>query len=185
VADHRPELQPYQVLGVSPHASRAEIANGYKVLAQIFHPDRFADSPQAVRDEAEYRMRTLNEAYARARKGYLTGRPPSRNDPAPSPPTAAGVPWDVASRDRAERAARANEARRAKDRSAANGTAMPRPRPRGPAPPVLAGLGLARYTGNITCRRCSSVQWLPEGWQEQLDSTAYHCSMCDQVLLAR
>ncbi|MGH9184400.1 MAG: hypothetical protein ACRD0U_01055, partial [Acidimicrobiales bacterium] len=88
-------------------------------------------------------------------------------------------------RERASEAARANEARRARERESTNGEAVPRPRPRGGCPSVLAGLGLARYTGNIVCRSCHSVQWLPEGWDGRLDTTIYYCSVCDRLLLAR
>src|SRR3712207_8623415 len=34
------------------------------VLAQIFHPDRFAGAPAAVQKEAARRMSEVNEAYA-------------------------------------------------------------------------------------------------------------------------
>ncbi|MGH9185627.1 MAG: J domain-containing protein, partial [Acidimicrobiales bacterium] len=94
----RPDLAPYQVLGVSPLASRAEVSRAYKVLAQIFHPDRFAESPKSVRDEAEYRMMVLNDAYALARKGLLIGRPPGANGRRETnSPTAAQSPGEAAS----------------------------------------------------------------------------------------
>lgn len=194
MAESQPELEPYQVLGVSPHSSRAEVARAYKILAQIFHPDRFADSPAPVRQEAEHRMRSLNEAYALARQGRLVRRQPvarARNGTTPAPssdaraPASAGVPWDVVIRQRAAEAARANATRRAREREATNGVAVARPRPRGGCPLVLTGLGLARHTGNIVCCGCGSIQWLPEGWREHLDTTIYHCSICDRLLLAR
>ena len=62
-------LTPYEILGVSPKASPREITEAYKVLAQIFHPDRFIDAPENVRQEAERRMKNLNQAYSLARKG--------------------------------------------------------------------------------------------------------------------
>lgn len=47
-----------------PDASRAEIRAAYRVLVQIFHPDRHADSTEAVRMVAAREMKLLNEAYA-------------------------------------------------------------------------------------------------------------------------
>lgn len=184
----RPALEPYQVLGVSPDATAAEVTLAYKTLVQIFHPDRFSESPAHVREEAQHRMKALNEAYALARQGILITRlGPSARPATPDgsgEAAEAGVPWDVASRERAAQSARANAARREREQEAANGEAVPRPRPRG-GPSVLTGLGLARYTGNITCPRCHSVQWLPDGWQARLNDTVFHCSLCDRLLLAR
>ncbi|MGH9284696.1 MAG: J domain-containing protein [Acidimicrobiales bacterium] len=56
-------MTPHEVLGVAPDASRAEIRAAYRVLAQIFHPDRHADSTPAVRKRAALEMGVLNEAY--------------------------------------------------------------------------------------------------------------------------
>ncbi len=47
-----------------PDASRAEIRAAYRVLVQIFHPDRHADSTEAVRVVAAREMKLLNDAYA-------------------------------------------------------------------------------------------------------------------------
>lgn len=71
------ELAPYEVLGVSPSATPAEVTAAYKVLAQIFHPDRFNGAPESVQREAEVRMKSLNEAYSFARRGHLVDRPPA------------------------------------------------------------------------------------------------------------
>ncbi len=57
-------MTPHEVLGVGPDASRAEIRAAYRVLAQIFHPDRHADSAEAVRMAAAREMQLLNNAYA-------------------------------------------------------------------------------------------------------------------------
>ena len=191
------QLPPYQVLGVSPKASPAEITAAYKVLAQIFHPDRFADSSPEVREQAEARMKDLNEAYSLARKGHLVSRPPksSANGSSPQEPNRpggggpgfaaySGVPWDVAVRTRAAKAAKANEERRQWERQMTNGNAVRRPRPPR-SPSVLTGLGMAMWTGNIQCKGCQSLQWLPQGWKESLDDAVYHCSICDRLLLSR
>ena len=57
-------VTPYEVLGIGPKAKPAEITAAYRVLAQIFHPDRFASAPAAVQKEAERRMGEVNDAYA-------------------------------------------------------------------------------------------------------------------------
>lgn len=49
---------------MGPDASRAEIRAAYRVLVQIFHPDRHADSTEAVRMVAAREMKLLNDAYA-------------------------------------------------------------------------------------------------------------------------
>ena len=52
---------PYEVLGVSPSASEAEIKAAYRELAKKYHPDNYQDSPLA--DLAEEKMKEINEAY--------------------------------------------------------------------------------------------------------------------------
>ena len=52
---------PYEVLGVSPNASEAEIKAAYRELAKKYHPDNYQDSPLA--DLAEEKMKEVNEAY--------------------------------------------------------------------------------------------------------------------------
>lgn len=186
------DLAPYEVLGVEPSASIEEVTAAYKVLAQIFHPDRFHGAPEQVRLTAEARMKALNDAYAAARKGSLVLWPgPPRNGSAPrgaQPPARrrAAASWDSMQRDRAAQAARAEQARKARMRQAINGTAIARPRYtlayRGS---ILNGLGMARFTGNLICPGCQSVQWLPPDWRELLDYNAFFCSVCDRPVLAR
>ncbi len=52
------------LLGLPHDASDDAIRDAYRLLSQIFHPDRHAGAPAAVRDEAARRMRDLNVAYA-------------------------------------------------------------------------------------------------------------------------
>jgi hypothetical protein len=184
------ELAPYEVLGVSPSATPAEVTAAYKVLAQIFHPDRFADSPENVRREAEVRMKTLNEAYSFARRGHLVDRPPPNGlgdnyKGGPGYTKWAGVPWEEACRRRAQQAAKANADRAARDRAARSGNAVPVPRRGRTFPSKLTGLGLAEHTQNVTCRNCRTLMWLPEGWKHRLADTVYFCSNCENLLLAR
>lgn len=54
-------MNPYEVLGVSPDATDAEIKSAYRELAKKYHPDNYAQSPLA--DLAEEKMKQVNEAY--------------------------------------------------------------------------------------------------------------------------
>jgi hypothetical protein len=75
-------VDPYQVLGVEAGASPAEVRTRYRVLVQLFHPDRLQGMPDGVREEAERRMKELNLAYGRLEKGFPTGRPDPPKEPA-------------------------------------------------------------------------------------------------------
>jgi curved DNA-binding protein CbpA len=52
---------PYQVLGVSPQASDAEVKAAYRELAKKYHPDNYANNPLA--DLAQEKMQEINDAY--------------------------------------------------------------------------------------------------------------------------
>jgi len=52
------------LLGLARDASDDAIRDAYRVLSQIFHPDRHEGAAPAVRDEAARRMRDLNAAYS-------------------------------------------------------------------------------------------------------------------------
>lgn len=187
-------MTPYEILGVSPKASKKEITEAYRTLAQIFHPDRFVDSPEPVRREAERRMKNLTQAYALARKGGGAGV--AKMDV--STPEAAweaearervaraarGVPWQEGVRARAMAEAKAKEARLEEERKATHGRAIARPKTRG-EPSILNGIGQAQHTNKIRCRGCQSIQWLPEGWEPTLADTSYYCSICARLLLSR
>jgi len=198
VSAKRVELAPFEVLGISPSATPEEVVTAYKILAQIFHPDRFRDSSEAVRREAENRMKTLNEAYSAAKRGRLSHQVSSTNA-RHSRPTGAwdagssagarrwdGVSWTDAQKARAAAMTKDNEAKAATQQAKRNGQAVVRPRSVEPSRnSFLNGLGLARVTNNIVCVGCDSVQWLPPGWREMLDDSAFFCSLCDRIILAR
>jgi curved DNA-binding protein CbpA len=200
VTAKRPELAPFEVLGLHPSASQEEIVTAFKILAQIYHPDRFRDSPEAVRAEAEYRMRALNAAYNAAKKGRLLTNESGSTNARHSRPTAAwdagsskgarnwdGVAWTDANKARAAAMVKDNEAKaKSKQQAKRNGQAVVRPRSVEPSRnSFLTGLGLARVTNNVVCIGCDSVQWLPPGWRDMLDDSAFFCGICDRIILAR
>ena len=174
-------MTPYEVLNVGPKAKPAEITTAYRILAQIFHPDRFADAPEAVQKEAARRMSELNEAYSFFRNGSKGEDSLARVRAARA---ASGVPWHEQVRQRSAAEARAKEARRQREQAATNGQAIGRPRTRG-LKSALAGMGEALHTNKVTCRDCKSIQWLPNGWKDQLDAMEYYCSVCQRLILAR
>lgn len=57
-------MDPYQVLGVSRDASEEEITKAYRKLVKKYHPDL---NPGDA--EAERKMREINEAYDKIKKG--------------------------------------------------------------------------------------------------------------------
>lgn len=176
-------MTPYEVLGVGPKAKPAEITAAYRILAQIFHPDRFAGAPAPVQKEAERRMSEVNDAYAffRGSNNSAGENSVARTRAAQA---AAATPWHEVVRQRAQAEARAKEVRRAKEERAMQGKAIARSKTGG-AKLALAGMGEALHTNKITCRECKSIQWLPDGWRESLDVADFYCSICSRLILAR
>ena len=67
-------LSPYETLGVEPSATPAEVAEAYKALVQIYHPDRYVGMPERVQSEAERKMKEVTEAYAAVKSGAAATR---------------------------------------------------------------------------------------------------------------
>jgi len=66
----------YEVLGLKPGATQAEIKNAYRKLAKVWHPDRFPNDPELQKKGAE-QFRKINEAFEK-----LKAFRPSSADPA-------------------------------------------------------------------------------------------------------
>lgn len=62
----------YRTLGVSPGTPLAEVKKAYKKLAIKYHPDRFANEPDQLKNATEM-MKKLNLAYHNIRK-YETSK---------------------------------------------------------------------------------------------------------------
>lgn len=184
-------MKPWEVLGVTPKATRAEITTAYRTLAYIFHPDRFVDAPDPVRDEAQRRMAQLNKAYDLAKRGRkeevtYTMQTDERAAAERERTARAQPAWQDVVRERVKAEAKAKEMREARERAMTNGQARPRPKPRiRNGPSIMAGAGEAVHTGKIFCRGCKSIQWLPADWRESLETTDYYCSVCDRLILSR
>ena len=54
-------MKPYELLGIAPTATKAEVRNAYRDLARRWHPDRFMEGPE--RDWANEKMAQINAAY--------------------------------------------------------------------------------------------------------------------------
>ena len=187
------DVNPYQALGVPRTASLPEITAAYRTMAQIFHPDRYAEAPEPVRLEAERRMKELNDAYdfvrtatpAELKRAQTAHRRPRAENSRPPKKPNLGVPWEVAQKERADQAAKAHADRMARERASHNGQAVARPKPARQYPSTLAGMGEALHTNNVVCRRCRSIEWLPAGWSKRLDELDFFCSVCGRLLISR
>jgi hypothetical protein len=53
----------YRTLGLKPGASRDEVKQSHRDLAQVWHPDRFAEN-ERLREKAGKNLQRINEAFA-------------------------------------------------------------------------------------------------------------------------
>ncbi|WP_432050628.1 J domain-containing protein [Verrucosispora sp. NA02020] len=54
---------PYLLLGVTKDSTPTQIRERYRILVQVWHPDRHQSSPENVRAEATRQMQQINAAY--------------------------------------------------------------------------------------------------------------------------
>ena len=62
------KLNPYDVLGVTPNASRQDVRTAWKTRALEYHPDRVANLGKKLQAVAEEETRTINAAYEMIRR---------------------------------------------------------------------------------------------------------------------
>lgn len=63
-----PSEKPYAVLGLTRQASWDQIRRAHRSLVSTLHPDRYVDADEAIRADAEKRVRDVNEAYSEIRR---------------------------------------------------------------------------------------------------------------------
>ena len=51
-------INPYEVLGINPGATKDEIKSAYRKMAKKYHPDLHPDDPKAAE-----KMKEVNQAY--------------------------------------------------------------------------------------------------------------------------
>jgi curved DNA-binding protein CbpA len=99
----RSTLTYYDLLGVEPDASRAELRTAYQLRAQLLHPDQHVGAPAERVRAANRAMSQLNDAWSvlkdpEQRRRYDLwlrnggGEDEARQEPAPPPPPKADPP---------------------------------------------------------------------------------------------
>jgi DnaJ-domain-containing protein 1 len=68
-AEARKIKQCIEILGVKPGASKEELAQAYRDLANVWHPDRFSGNPR-LQKKAEERIKEINAAYEYVKSFY-------------------------------------------------------------------------------------------------------------------
>lgn len=114
--------QYYQILELEPGATLEEVRQGYRDLAQVWHPDRFSSHPR-LRQKAHRKLQEINEAHEKLRstlRVVSVASPPkseSVQTPAPDPPINSKNSYQKAEeRTRSEYRDRYSETYRDRDR---------------------------------------------------------------------
>ncbi|QSJ17508.1 J domain-containing protein [Nostoc sp. UHCC 0702] len=86
----------YEILGLAPGASSAQVKQAYRKLVKIWHPDRFSDQKQ--KQKAEEKIKIINVAYNKLRSENLPENPtvvnPASSSPK-NPPKVSVNRWDA------------------------------------------------------------------------------------------
>ncbi|MCC5607911.1 DnaJ domain-containing protein [Nostoc sp. CHAB 5834] len=86
----------YEILGLEPGASQAQVKRAYRQLVKIWHPDRFLEEKQ--KQEAEEKIKSINSAYNKL-KSETPSEPPIPENPSSSspknPPKISVNRWDA------------------------------------------------------------------------------------------
>ncbi|BBD67298.1 heat shock protein DnaJ domain-containing protein [Nostoc commune NIES-4072] len=67
----------YEILGLEPGASQAQLKRAYRQLVKIWHPDRFLEQKQ--KQEAEEKIKSINSAYNKLKSESPSEPPISEN----------------------------------------------------------------------------------------------------------
>ncbi|MHC5672634.1 J domain-containing protein [Nostoc sp.] len=73
----------YEILGLEPGASPAQVKRAYRKLVKIWHPDRFLEPKE--KQEAEEKIKSINVAYNKLKSESPSESPPSENPSSSSP----------------------------------------------------------------------------------------------------
>lgn len=63
IREKKEEIDPYEVLGIKRTSDHAKVKKAYLKLVKEYHPDRFNDAPERIRDSATKEMEKINKAY--------------------------------------------------------------------------------------------------------------------------
>lgn len=80
----------YKTLELEPGASLEDVHQGYKDLATVWHPDRFASNPR-LQQKAQEKFQQINEAHEQLRTYLLLAQAQRHKFPPKSPPTYSSV----------------------------------------------------------------------------------------------